>query len=111
MIEERRHKRRVRMVSQLEVLLPSWNDPINAFSTNVSRNGVGFCCSRKVDQGSQVEIRITFDEYADEEKMQETIVGKVKWVKQISRIFEAGVEFQNLNRAQHPLLLKQVENL
>jgi hypothetical protein len=109
-MEERRKKKRLRVVSQLEVLTPSALVPINAFTTNLSRTGAGFCCGKKVEPGLDLKIRIFFD-HSPKEKLHETVTGQVKWVKQISRIFEVGVEFQSLNRSQHPNLLKQVGEL
>ncbi|MBI5197189.1 MAG: PilZ domain-containing protein [Nitrospirae bacterium] len=110
-MEERRKRKRIRMVSQLEVVTPSASVPINAFTVNLSREGIGFCCGKKIEEGSEIKIRVIFD-HLSKEKVQETVTGQVRWVKQISRIYEAGVLFsQGLNRSQHANLLKQVGEL
>ena len=110
-MEERRTRKRIRIVSQLEIETSLTPGPINAFTVNLSREGIGFCCGKKIEEGSEIKIRIFFD-HASKEKLQETVSGQVRWVKQISRIYEAGVLFsQNLNRTQHTNLLKQVGEL
>ena len=109
-MEERRRGKRVRVVSQLEVETPAAPLPINAFTTNLSRTGAGFCTGKRVEIGSEVKIRIFFD-HSPKDQISEIVTGRICWVKQVSRIYEAGVEFATLNRAQHSNLLKTVGEL
>lgn len=109
-MEDRRKNRRIRMVSHLEVMFRDDGARINAFTTNVSRNGLGFCSGKEVEVGRDVDIKIYFDQPHDKQVV-ETISGKIKWVKQISRIFEAGVQFHDTDLKRYPTLAQHVQQI
>lgn len=106
-MEDRRNNRRIRMVSHLEVTFKDTGSCINAFTTNVSKEGLGFCTGKEIDNGRNVDIKIYFDQ-ASSKQVTETISGKIRWVKQISRIYEAGVQFDNFDLKKYPFLAQQV---
>ena len=91
-MEERRKHRRLRMVSHLEVMFYEDGSTINAFSLNISKGGISFCTGKEIERDREVDIRVFFDT-STKQKISETIPGRIKWVKQISRVYEAGVEF------------------
>lgn len=109
-MEDRRENRRIRMVSHLEVIFKDGSPAINAFTTNVSKEGLGFCTGKQVEAGRDIEIKIYFDEMSDKQ-VSETILGKIKWVKQISRIYEAGVQFIDMDIRKFPALAQHVQSL
>ena len=106
-MEDRRRNRRIRMVSHLEVMFNDNGSWINAFTTNVSKEGLGFCTGKEVEAGRNVEIKIYFDQSSNKQ-VSEMIPGKIKWVKQISRIYEAGVQFIDADMRKYPFLAQHV---
>lgn len=109
-MEDRRKNRRIRMVSHLEILFRGDGARINAFTTNISREGLAFCTGKQVDVGRDVDINIYFDQSPDKQVI-ETISGKIKWVKQISRIYEAGVQFNDTDLMKYPILSQHVQHI
>ena len=109
-MEDRRENRRIRMVSHLEVTFKDGGNTINAFTTNLSRNGLGFCTGKEVESGQDVDIKIYFNEKSDKQ-VSELISGKIKWVKQISRIYEAGVQFLETDLRKYPTLAQHVQHV
>lgn len=108
-MEDRRGNRRIRMVSHLEVMFKDDGNRINAFTTNISREGLGFCTGKQVESGREVEIKMYFDETSDKQ-ISETIPGRIQWVKQISRIYEAGVQFTDTDLRKFPTLARHVQH-
>lgn len=106
-MDDRRNNRRIRMVSHLEVMFKDNGSSINAFTTNVSREGLGFCTGKEIEAGRAIEVKIYFDQPSSKQ-VTETITGKIRWVKQISRIYEAGVQFQDADLKNHPFLAEHV---
>jgi len=98
------------MVSHLEVMFKDDGSRINAFTTNVSREGLGFCTGKEVEAGREVEIKIYFDQ-PFEEQLSETVSGRIRWVKQISRIYEAGVQFEDIDLKKVPTLAQHVQHI
>ena len=109
-MEDRRENRRLRMVSHLEVMFKDDGNRINAFTTNVSKNGLGFCTGKQVEAGRDVEIKIYFDQ-SPEKQIAETVSARIQWVKQISRIYEAGVQFQDADLRKYPALAQHVQHI
>ena len=109
-MEDRRSNRRIRIVSHLEVLLKGNGTHINAFSTNLSRNGVGFCTGKEIQANQEVEIKIYF-ENPSKQKVMENIPCRIQWVKQISRIYEAGAQFLTIDLKDYPVLSQHVHQL
>lgn len=109
-MEDRRRGRRIRMVSHLEVMFKDNGACINAFTTNVSREGMGFCTGKQIKVGREVDIRIYFDQ-SSEKQVSETVSGRIKWVKQISRIYEAGIQFEDVDFKKVPTLAQHVQHI
>lgn len=109
-MEDRRQNRRIRMVSHLEVIFKDDGTSINAFTTNLSRDGLGFCTGKHIEVGRDVEVKIYFDQSSNKQ-VSETITGKIRWVKQISRIYEAGVQFGDTDLSNYPTLAQHVQHL
>ncbi len=109
-MEDRRRNRRIRMVSHLEVMFKDDGARINAFTTNVSREGLGFCTGKQVEVGRGVEIKIYFDQ-SPEKQVSETVSGRIKWVKRISRIYEAGIQFEDVDLRKVPTLAQHVQHI
>jgi len=109
-MEDRRRNRRVRIVSHLEVMFKDDGSRINAFTTNLSKDGLGFCTGKQVETDRDVEIKIYFDQ-SPSKQVSETVSGKIKWVKQISRIFEAGVQFHDTDLKKFPTLAQHVQHI
>ncbi|MBI5194599.1 MAG: PilZ domain-containing protein [Nitrospirae bacterium] len=106
-MEDRRRNRRIRMVSHLEVKFPDNGSSINAFTTNVSREGLGFCTGKEIEEGRNIEVKIYLDQPSNKQVI-ETLTGRIQWVKQISRIYEAGVRFADSDLRNHPFLSQHV---
>jgi len=106
-MEDRRINRRVRIVSHLEVVLNDSETQINAFSTNLSRNGVGFCTGKEIMANQEVEIKMYF-ENPSKQKVIENIPCSIQWVKQISRIYEAGAQFLSSDLKDYPVLSQHI---
>ena len=109
-MEDRRINRRVRIVSHLEVVLNGSETQINAFSTNLSRNGVGFCTGKEIMANQEVEIKMYF-ENPSKQKVMENIPCRIQWVKQISRIYEAGAQFLSSDLKDYPVLSQHIPHL
>ncbi len=109
-MEDRRRNRRIRMVSHLEVMVKGNGTHINAFSTNLSRNGLGFCTGKEIMANQEVDIRMYF-ENPSKQKVMETIPCRIQWVKQISRIYEAGAQFLTIDLKDYPVLSQHVHQL
>lgn len=109
-MEDRRRNRRIRMVSHLEVQLKGNGTHINAFSTNLSRNGVGFCTGKEIIANQEVEIKMYF-ENPSKQKVMENIPCRIQWVKQISRIYEAGAQFLSSDLKEYPVLSQHIPHL
>lgn len=109
-MEDRRRNRRIRMVSHLEVTFKEDNSRINAFTTNLSREGLGLCTGKEIESGRDVDIKIYFDKSPDKQ-VSETISGKIRWVKQISRIYEAGIQFSDTDLGNYPVLAQHVQHI
>lgn len=106
-MEDRRRNRRIRMVSHLEVMIKGNGSHINAFSTNLSRNGVGFCTGKEIMANQEVEIKMYF-ENPSKQKVMENIPCRIQWVKQISRIYEAGAQFLTADLKEYPVLSQHI---
>src|SRR4030067_2503977 len=100
-MEDRRENRRLRMVSHLEVMFKDDGNRINAFTTNVSKNGLGFCTGKQVEAGRDVELKIYFDQ-SPEQQIAETVSARSQWVKQISRMYEAGGQVPGAGFQKYP---------
>ena len=109
-MEDRRTNRRIRMVSHLEVMVKGNGTHINAFSTNLSRNGLGFCTGKEIMANQEVDIRMYF-ENPSKQKVMETIPCRIQWVKQISRIYEVGAQFLDADLKKYPTLAQQVQQV
>ena len=109
-MEDRRINRRVRIVSHLEIILKGKGTHINAFSTNLSRNGVGFCTGKEIMANQEVEVKMYFENSSDH-KIMENIPCRIQWVKQISRIYEAGSQFLTIDLKDYPVLSQHVHQL
>lgn len=109
-MEDRRRNRRIRMVSHLEVMVKGNGMHINAFSTNLSRNGIGFCTGKEILPDQEVEIKMYF-ENPSKQKVMENIPCRIQWVKQISRIYEAGAKFLADDLKNYPVLTQHINQL
>ena len=109
-MEDRRTQRRIRMVSHLEVMFKDNGKRINAFTTNVSREGLGFCTGKEIEANQDVEIKMYFDN-PSKQQISETIPCRIKWVKQISRIYEVGAQFLDTDLKKYPVLAQQVQHV
>ncbi|MCC6543046.1 MAG: PilZ domain-containing protein [Nitrospirae bacterium] len=109
-MEDRRINRRVRMVSHLEITFKGNGTHVNAFSTNLSRNGVGFCTGKEIKANQEVEIKMYFENSGDH-KIMENIPCRIQWVKQISRIYEAGAQFLSSDLKDYPVLAKHIPHM
>ncbi len=109
-MEDRRRNRRIRMVSHLEVMVKGNGMHINAFSTNLSRNGIGFCTGKEILPDQEVEIKMYF-ENPSKQKVVENIPCRIQWVKQISRIYEAGAKFLAVDLKNYPVLTQHINQL
>ncbi len=109
-MEDRRRHRRMRMVSHLEVMFRDDGNRINAFTTNISEEGLGFCTGKEIRPHSDVEIKLCFDQLS-EQQVSETIPCKIRWVKQISRIYEAGAQFLDVDLKNYPTLAQHIQHV
>ncbi len=101
--DERRKYRRELISPHLKVVLPANNLSFGAFITNISGGGVEVYSDSRLEEGQNVDLYISFESDPKTGK-NEVVSGSVKWVKLFGNRFLIGIEFNNVNATDHPVL-------
>jgi hypothetical protein len=79
-----------------------------AYAFNVSYGGLGMYTQKSISEKSHVDVWISFHE-ADGKSREERVGGIVRWVRQLNDLHAFGIEFEELNVKDHPLILNFVQ--
>ncbi|MBI5197052.1 MAG: PilZ domain-containing protein [Nitrospirae bacterium] len=110
-MKDRRKHKREKISPHLKIVIPATGESFGAFITNLSEGGVEVYTDRKISEGAQVQLFLSFTSKAGQGK-EEVVEGEIRWVKSATTRFLVGTAFTKIDPAKHPMLcdlLKFVE--
>ncbi len=95
---------RLPFLATIKVVNLDTGDSTEAYTFNISYGGLGIYTPKPVVEKNRVQICIPFTDPTGK-PLEETVVGTVRWVRPFKGICGFGIEFEELDRKDHPMTL------
>lgn len=103
----RREYPRITLLGKIYIKPLDSVDSLSGYAINISRGGVSLYADKPFDINRELLLTIFFLYNSLEER--EDAVGSVRWIKPVGDLFAVGVQFREIRKETHPMILTYLE--
>ncbi|MCI0526243.1 MAG: diguanylate cyclase, partial [Nitrospira sp.] len=103
-----RKYQRYPFLTTVKVVDPQTKECTVAYGINISYGGLGMYAQKPIAEKSHVQVWISLTD-SHGKPCEERVEGVVRWIKQLNDHYGFGIEFEELNIKDHPLILNFIQ--
>ena len=102
MSSERREHLRISLTGKIDIKAEGIIETLNCQAINISKGGAAIYSDKPFEINAELVLTIFFKNATENF---EEIAGKIRWIKPVGNVFAIGVQFSEISRESHPLIV------
>ena len=102
MSSERREHLRISLTGKVDIKAEGIIETLNCQAINISKGGAAIYSDKPFEINAELVLTIFFKNATENF---EEIAGKIRWIKPVGNVFAIGVQFSEISRESHPLIV------